>query len=368
MATTHKTVIILAYALLEWILIIMLLFNSIFSYLIRKFATYYTLKPPCVWCSTIDHLFDPNNNVSPYQNLFCEAHATEFLNLYYSPDRQKLSVDRLFNSGSEIKSSFEGKGMVEFMDLHVENKSPCIQVFDQIIPLEWTDSSTSCSRTSSLNGDENQEARFLPSSCLDKEDKVVTIDSLTAELKAERLVVCRLYIELDEERKASAVAANQAMAMITKLQEQKVALQIEYIQNQRMMNEQAEYDQEVLELLNELVMKLEKDKFELENELEMHKAKMMHSSCVLDSKNLRGHEESVVEFEIERLWILDKLKDLDVALGTLTNDLSDDHVRKASLEGEDLDYKGNKLLPGFNVKSIVEEAEASRSPWTRSMF
>ncbi|KAJ0703788.1 putative myosin-binding protein [Helianthus annuus] len=215
------------------------------------------------------------------------------------------------------------------------------------------------------------EFRFLQPSCRneeDKEDKVVTIDSLTADLRAERLVVCGLYKELDEERKASAVAANQAMVMITRLQEQKVALKIESIQNQRMMDEQAEYDLEVLHLLNELVMKLEKDKIELESELEKYKekvsdyegktkAKMMPEcarvSCsvtkellvdtnVSDSKNLRELEESNEEFEIEKLWILDKLKEFDDTLSmTLTDDLNE---------------------------GIDEQAEASHSAWTRSMF
>ncbi|XP_076925935.1 putative myosin-binding protein 6 [Bidens hawaiensis] len=297
MAATHKTILMLSYAVLEWILIIMLLFNSIFSYLIRKFATYYSLKPPCVWCSTIDHLFDPNTNVSPFQNLICEAHATKFLNHYHCLESQKLStengrrrscfsinfqamsVDRSFSSASKIESKFEGNQMVEFMDLPVENKSPHIQVFDQIIPLEWTDSSTSCSRSSSVNGDEDgdQEARLLQSSCgdeEDKKDKAVTVDSLMADLKAERLAVCRLYIELDEERKASAVAANQATVMITRLQEEKVAIQLKAIQNQRLMEEQAEYDHEVFQLLNELVMKQEKDNIELENKLEKYKEKV----------------------------------------------------------------------------------------------
>lgn len=172
MAATHKTTLsILACAALEWILIIMLLFNSIFSYLIRKFATYYSLKPPCFWCSTIDHLFEPDNNAKPYENLICEAHATEFLNFYYGSDRPKQttepwclcssmnfqpnSVDRLVGTASNIKSDYKENEIVQVMNLPVENKSGHIQVFDQIIPLEWTDSSTSCSSCSSLNGDEN---------------------------------------------------------------------------------------------------------------------------------------------------------------------------------------------------------------------
>lgn len=203
------------------------------------------------------------------------------------------------------------------------------------------------------------------------------------ELKSERLVVCGLYIELDEERNASAIAANQAMAMITRLQEDKVALQIESMQNQRMMDEQAEYDKEVLQLLNELVMKLEKDKFELENELEMYKERFMDydgkkkakvkrrsitKKCldetnVVDLKNSKTLEESVVGFDVERLWILDKLGELDETLMMLTDDRDEDLHGKASLERERLCYKGNVFLGVFGIESIDEGDEASHSVW-----
>lgn len=219
----------------------------------------------------------------------------------------------------------------------------------------------------------------------DKEDKAVTIDSLMAQLKAERLAVCGLYIELDEERNASAIAANQAMVMITKLQEEKVALQTESIQHKTMMDEQAEYDQEVLQLLNELVMKLERDKIELENELEMYKEKFLDfkgkkkekvmpqfpvASCstnkeslddasLSDFENLRTLEESIAEYGVEKLWILDEI---------LTKGLNENLVGKSSSKGENLDYHGNGLFHAFDIKGIGEEAEASHSPWSLSSF
>lgn len=124
----------------------MLFLNSFFSYLIRKFATYNRLKPPCFFCSNIDHLLEPKSDVYPFQNLICESHAIDF---------HANSVDRYFNRASKIKSNYEENEGVEVIKVPVENKSGHIQVFDQIIPLEWTDSSTSCSRSSSLNGDEN---------------------------------------------------------------------------------------------------------------------------------------------------------------------------------------------------------------------
>ncbi|CAH1436957.1 unnamed protein product [Lactuca virosa] len=404
MAATQKTLFILAYAILEWTLILMLLLNSLFSFLIRKFATYYALKPPCFWCSTIDHLLEPNDDINPFHNLICEAHATEFMNVcrngkcsYTSMNFKVDSVDKSSHSASKIQSSHEENEMVQVMDLCILNTSRHIQVFDQIIPIEWTDSSTSCSRGSSLNGDENmvindedqvkKEGEFLQSSGYeneeDEENKVATIDGLMAELKSERLVVCGLYIELDEERNASAIAANQAMAMITRLQEDKVSLQIESMQNQRMMDEQAEYDKEVLQLLNELVMKLEKDKFELENELEMYKERFLNydgkkkakvkrrsitKKClddtnVVDLKNSKTLEESVVEFDVERLWILDKLGELDETLMMLTDDRDEGLHGKASFERERLSYKGNLFLGVFDIESIDEGDEASHSVW-----
>ena len=65
------------------------------------------------------------------------------------------------------------------------------------------------------------------------------------------------------------------MAMITRLQEEKAAMQMEALQYQRMMEEQSEYDQEALQLLNELMMKREKEKQELEEELEEYRQKVM---------------------------------------------------------------------------------------------
>ncbi|MED6161560.1 hypothetical protein PIB30_061982 [Stylosanthes scabra] len=106
-------------------------------------------------------------------------------------------------------------------------------------------------------------------------DPTSTIDKLKTALKSERNALSAIYQELEEERSASAVAANQTMAMITRLQEEKAAMRMEALQYQRMMEEQAEYDQEALQLLNELMLKREKEKQELEKELEEYRQKVM---------------------------------------------------------------------------------------------
>ena len=105
-------------------------------------------------------------------------------------------------------------------------------------------------------------------------DGVFTMEKLKSALRAERKTLSVLYAELEEERSASAVAASQTMAMINRLQEEKAAEQMEAFQYQRMMEEQSEYDQEALQLLNELVVKREKEKVELEKELEAYRKKV----------------------------------------------------------------------------------------------
>lgn len=84
--------LILIYAVLEWILIVLLLLNSLFSYLIVKFADYFGLKRPCLWCSRVDHIFEPEKGkAAAYRGLVCEAHAAEISKLGYCSTHRKLA-------------------------------------------------------------------------------------------------------------------------------------------------------------------------------------------------------------------------------------------------------------------------------------
>ncbi|XP_073125237.1 myosin-binding protein 2-like [Henckelia pumila] len=209
---------------------------------------------------------------------------------------------------------------------------------------------------------------------LDGCDGVITVEQLKVMLRAERKTLRALYAELEEERSASAVAANQTMAMINRLQEEKAAMQMEALQYQRMMEEQSEYDQEALELLNELMVKKEKEKLEVEKEFEVCRKKLLDyetkektrllkrskdgsvrsgqcsGSCSnseasdgsftsLDlnreaktEESFYGNqeytpadavvslEESLADFEDEKFSILEQLKILEEKLGTMDDD------------------------------------------------
>ncbi|XP_051136503.1 probable myosin-binding protein 5 [Andrographis paniculata] len=104
---------------------------------------------------------------------------------------------------------------------------------------------------------------------------------LKRQIRLDRKALSALQMELDEERSASAVAANNAMAMISRLQAEKAAVQMEALQYQRMSEEQAEYDQEALEMMKEILFKREEEIKALESELEMYRENYGHSKRLI---------------------------------------------------------------------------------------
>lgn len=99
------------------------------------------------------------------------------------------------------------------------------------------------------------------------------LDRMKRQFEYDRKCMSDLYKELDEERNASAIAANQAMSMITRLQEEKAALHMEALQYLRMMEEQAEYDVEALQKANDLLAEREKEIQDLESDLDYYRIK-----------------------------------------------------------------------------------------------
>lgn len=110
---------------------------------------------------------------------------------------------------------------------------------------------------------------------------------LKRQVRLDRKSLMALYMELDEERSASAVAANNAMAMITRLQAEKAAVQMEALQYQRMMDEQAEYDQEALQATNDMLVKREEELKAAESALEAYREKY----GLLKEEGFRGSQE-----------------------------------------------------------------------------
>lgn len=97
------------------------------------------------------------------------------------------------------------------------------------------------------------------------------VDQLKRQIEHDHKCLNSLYKELEEERNAAAIAAEEAMAMITRLQEEKAALRMEALHYLRMMEEQAAYDTQALERANDLLAERERELQDLEYELEAYR-------------------------------------------------------------------------------------------------
>ncbi|XP_047973693.1 probable myosin-binding protein 4 isoform X2 [Salvia hispanica] len=97
------------------------------------------------------------------------------------------------------------------------------------------------------------------------------VNQLQRQIEHDHNCLNSLYKELDEERNAAAIAAEEAMAMITRLQEEKASLRMEALNYLRMMEEQATYDAQALENANDLLAQREKELQDLEYELESYR-------------------------------------------------------------------------------------------------
>ncbi|KVH98817.1 Zein-binding domain-containing protein [Cynara cardunculus var. scolymus] len=202
-------------------------------------------------------------------------------------------------------------------------------------------------------------------------DGQTLVQQLKKQISDNRKTLVTLFMELDEERSAAAVAANNAMAMITRLQAEKAGVHMEALQYQRMMDEQAEYDEEAIQILRDLFFKKEEDVKVLEDELEMYRVrygelkkfgsddydfdaeeyyeelqsqsygeKSESGSLVEDGGNRKGnHEEASVNFENERTRLFGMLKDFE-----------NYHARSSSHEDRHHKHTGK----GSNVKLLKD--------------
>uniref|UniRef100_A0A0D9Z2H1 GTD-binding domain-containing protein n=1 Tax=Oryza glumipatula TaxID=40148 RepID=A0A0D9Z2H1_9ORYZ len=139
-----------------------------------------------------------------------------------------------------------------------------------------------------------------------------------------------LYKEFEAERSASAVAASEAMAMINRLQEEKASMHMEALQYLRMMEEQADHDQEAIERLNDLLTEREKEMLDLEAELDNYRRLHEPFGCkfdftdgdmasgVLDSSDFM--RDTMFDFEDEKANILKSLSKLEETLGMSSTD------------------------------------------------
>ncbi|CAM0876901.1 unnamed protein product [Alopecurus aequalis] len=190
-----------------------------------------------------------------------------------------------------------------------------------------------------------------------------TVDALRRQVELDRKSMALLWKELEEERSASAVAASQTMAMITRLQEEKAAMRTEAAQYRRVMEEQSAYDREDAERLAGEVR-------DLEAEVERCRAELRDQEIageIRDQMKLfpprRRDEFSAGGFGgEENAYISKQLRKLTEKLHRFSNDSS--RISTADLadddEQEDVDDGGEEEEEEEEGEDRAEASEVGR--------
>ncbi|XP_010477001.2 PREDICTED: uncharacterized protein LOC104756160, partial [Camelina sativa] len=104
--------------------------------------------------------------------------------------------------------------------------------------------------------EDEEESRFRSD---DEEDQVCNVITLRKMVKRERKRGDCMKKELEKERRAAESATEEAMAMLLKLRMEKSVVEMEAIQYKRVAEQKQLYDQEVIQSLQWMLMKLDDD-------------------------------------------------------------------------------------------------------------
>ncbi|MCD7455588.1 hypothetical protein HAX54_028709 [Datura stramonium] len=453
---TGKFAFFFIYALLEWVMIILLFIEGFLALFSNEFAKFFDLRIPCLLCTRIDHILVHRDANFYYNDSICEVHKKDISSLAYCHVHKKLSDIRNMCDGCLLSFATEKdadcdryKSLVGILhkdiDCFVEDAHMKSGKKEDEVMIQTTFIRCSCcgeplkmmskySRNASMKGNPYSQApapsprspwrneelphthytevKFISDNDLDipddggrEDNKASTMplipdseeinddalktpnftrnkffgiplsDSAQAsprwshrprklsmdiknelisegntdtsavnesddeilhrlkrQVRLDHKSLMALYMELDEERSAAAVAANNAMAMITRLQAEKAAVQMEALQYQRMMEEQAEYDQDALQVMKDLLLKREEEIKVLEAELETYRERYGHIKKV-------GSEVCEVDADEDyQEWNSHSLSSLSERSACVSPDEGDQHgVRAFEYGGENVD-------------------------------
>ncbi|RHN74151.1 putative Zein-binding domain-containing protein [Medicago truncatula] len=115
----------------------------------------------------------------------------------------------------------------------------------------------------------------------------VSVVGATETLRAQQQLLQKLYVELDEERDASATAAREAMDMILRLQGEKAVVEMEASQFKRMAEEKIGHAEATLEAFEELLYEKEMETASLKFQLQAYKDKLVSLGCDLNASEFQ---------------------------------------------------------------------------------
>uniref|UniRef100_A0A2P2K4C2 Uncharacterized protein MANES_13G047500 n=2 Tax=Rhizophora mucronata TaxID=61149 RepID=A0A2P2K4C2_RHIMU len=186
---------------------------------------------------------------------------------------------------------------------------------------------------------------------------VNAIRMLEKELEKEKATHIALYQELEKERAAAATAADEAMAMIFRLQEDKASLEMEVRQYQRMTEEKFAYDEEEINILKEILVTREKENHSLEKEVEGYRQMIL-----LGNKHLEGELSYRITTDGRRLSHSNALNENPLLLSTgVEKSKFVSHKDVATNASWSSNYEPSSNTPDFGRDMTSEQLASSLS-------
>ncbi|KAM5563110.1 hypothetical protein ABKV19_018009 [Rosa sericea] len=215
------------------------------------------------------------------------------------------------------------------------------------------------------------------------ENESDTIRMLEGALEKEKAACAALYLELEKERAAAATAADEAMAMISRLQKDKASTEMEVRQYQRMIEEKFVYDEEEMDVLKEILLRREKENHYLEKEVEAYRQmnSLGNEQCNGDSNDeLREWGQTALSSNIDSQLMMpwtNETKSNHMEVGNIAGSTSQfdasfvkkqihsnghDVVEKSVLSGwEGKQYADNAMCPGMTTEAVQAKIGIEKS-------
>ncbi|XP_043720898.1 uncharacterized protein LOC122668389 [Telopea speciosissima] len=166
-----------------------------------------------------------------------------------------------------------------------------------------------------------------------------------------------LYLELEKERSAAATAADEAMAMIMRLQEEKASIAMEARQYQRMIEEKSAYDAEEMGILKEILVRREREKHFLEKEVETYRQLIL-----FNNESLEGDGNDMVEISAPRsTFSLDSSEDPESMLQRISESIDKREIEKNLKTSSN--YEAQNFEGPISAYAFVKELPSS--DWDR---
>ncbi|KAH9615760.1 hypothetical protein KSS87_019164 [Heliosperma pusillum] len=208
---------------------------------------------------------------------------------------------------------------------------------------------------------ENLESSVRHVDGIGSEDEI-SVRILEHALEEEQAARVALCSELEQERTAAATAADEAMAMISRLQEEKAAIEMEARQYQRILEEKSSYDAEEMDILKEIIIRREREKHFLEREVEAYR-KVLEDNQGSDNEVYDAHGQNEYS-SVNPMLILQQLSESIDKHGAQSTRNHCDYAAAPAEKQTSVVTPGKELLTGQSdsetkIVEVLEHPECS---------